>query len=207
MTKQSVRPYMIAFIVLAVSVGWLWYFWRGVLTEHRQLQNLQVELNQIRQTASLLTYQRDLALEFDLSPAIVIAVDNRSREVVDSSKEEWKYIPNHQFCTFLILSLIHVESGGQMIVGDGGRAIGPSQIWLTTARLYNPKLSKDELMQPEVNVDYTFRHFVARLKARHGNFAEVLYDWNRGEAKVDKLVKMGKPIENGYGGKVYKARR
>ena len=118
MTKQSVRPYMIAFIVLAVSVGWLWYFWSGVLTEHRQLQNLQVELNQIRQTASLLTYQRDLALEFDLSPAIVIAVDNRSREVVDSSKEEWKYIPNHQFCTFLILSLIHVESGGQMIVGE-----------------------------------------------------------------------------------------
>jgi hypothetical protein len=204
MNKTSAITAILLVLGLTICVAGVGYQLKNKADECRGLQ-MKLALN--RETIKTLTYQRDLALEFDLSLAIVMAVDAKSRTLVDPGKEEWKYIPNHQFCTYLMLSLIHVESGGQMVVGDGGRAIGISQIWLTTAKLYNPKLTKEELMRPEVNVDYMFRHFVSRLKARRGNFAEVLFDWNRGPAKVDKLVKMGKPIENGYSEKVYRAKK
>ena len=192
--------------LLIVPIG-LGFAWSTRRPDPIVIPQASSALVQAQKEKARLEYQAALSLEFDLSLVIVRAVDRRSREIVDPSEPEWRLIRTHEFCTYLLLSLIRAESGGQLVSGDNGRAIGPSQIWLTTARLYDPTITKEELMRPEKNVELMFRHFHARLKARNGNFAVVLYDWNRGPGTVDKLIKVGAKVENGYGAKIYKGAR
>ena len=101
--------------------------------------------------------------------------------------------------------MIYVESKGiPDTVGDHGKAIGLTQIWLSTANDYE-KISKEDLLDPDNNIRISFMHFQKLLEKYNGNFALALYAWNRGSGKVDKLIRYGEPVENAYGAQVYNA--
>jgi len=148
---------------------------------------------------------RQLSEEFGIEKDIVSIVERFAQSNVNSADPEWRLVQTPEFLTHIMLSLIYAESKGDVsAVGDAGRAVGLTQIWLSTAQQYAP-VSRDELLDPETNVDLAFRHFRYLLRKYEGNLALALYSWNRGEGTVDRLIRYGRPPNNSFGPRVYRA--
>ncbi len=165
-----------------------------------------VHKNQVlTQTEEKLRYVYDLATEFSLDPVIVTLVDHYARENMREDEPEWRLVRTPEFMTYVMLSLIYVESNGNThAVGDGGKARGLTQIWVSTANDYGD-VTPEQLHLPETNISYAFKHFHYLLKKYRGNLALALYAWNRGAGKVDKLLVYGESPQNGYAKKIYEA--
>lgn len=159
----------------------------------------------LTQTNERLSYVYDLATEFSVDPVIVTLVDHYAREYIRENEPEWRLVRTPEFMTYVMLSLIYVESNGNThAVGDGGKARGLTQIWVSTANEYGD-VTPEQLHLPETNISYAFKHFHHLLKKYRGNLALALYAWNRGSNKVDKLLEYGESPQNGYAKKIYKA--
>lgn len=152
-------------------------------------------------------FVHELAREFGLSPELVGLVDQFSRRHVDRNLPEWRLIQTPHFMTYVMLSIIQTESEGRPdAVGDDGRARGLTQIWVSTAQQYGVVSAKD-LMDPAINIDYAFRHFRYLLRQYRGNLALVLYAWNRGEGRVNGLLRYGFTPANGYAARIFGAKQ
>ncbi|MDA2923849.1 lytic transglycosylase domain-containing protein, partial [Acidobacteria bacterium AH-259-L09] len=150
-----------------------------------------------------LRYINNLAVEFSMDPMIVELVEHYSHEYLKGNGPEWRLLKTPEFMTYIMLSLIYAESKGDAsAVGDGGRARGLTQIWVSTARDYG-EVTAEKLLDPETNISFAFKHFHHLLKKYSGNLALALYAWNRGSTKVDKLLIYGRSPQNGYARKVY----
>ena len=165
-----------------------------------------IEQNQLlTETTDHLSYVNDLAIEFSMDPAIVTLVDRYSREYMKNGGPEWRLVRTPEFMSYIMLSLIYVESKGNSdAVGDGGKARGLTQIWVSTAREYG-NVTAEQLHRPETNISFAFKHFQHLLQKYRGNLALALYAWNRGTGKVDRLLVYGESPQNGYASKVYEA--
>jgi soluble lytic murein transglycosylase-like protein len=154
-----------------------------------------------------LTRRYDLAIEFGFNPIIIEIVDNESRAAFKSAKgDEFRLIQTHEYLTHIFLSMIYTESKGVIDArGDKGKAYGLTQIWLSTARDYQPELKSGQLYDPQVNVSVSMEHFRYLLTEYRGNFTLALLAWNRGKAKVDSMIAWGKSPANGYGARVFNA--
>lgn len=149
-------------------------------------------------------FVEELAKEFKIDPSIVRMVHRFSEEYVDQSLE-WRLLRNPEAVTYLMLSIIHTESrGNPSAVGDQGQARGLTQIWVSTASHYGD-VTAEQLLDPETNIRYSYKHFHYLLKKYKGNFPLALYGWNRGPGTVDRLIRYGNSPANGYGRKVYHA--
>jgi soluble lytic murein transglycosylase-like protein len=146
-----------------------------------------------------------MSIEFGIDLGIVLIVDELARSYVNPNDPEWRVIRTPEFMTHIMLSLIYAESKGKAkAIGDRGRAYGLTQIWHTTAAQYGD-VSAELLLEPEVNIDYAFRHLSYLLRKYKGNLALSLYSWNRGEGTVDRLIRHGQPPNNTFGPKIYRA--
>ena len=180
--------------------------------ENQKQQDLQSEIDALkRDNLALvkdnehLNYIHSLAIEFSMNPTFVALVDNYSQEYLQNGGSEWRLLKTPEFTTYIMLSLIHAESKGNPVaIGDSGRARGLTQIWLSTARQYG-QVTAQELLDPETNISFAFKHFHQLLKKYKGNLALTLYAWNRGPGKVDKLLSYGESPQNGYAKKIYQA--
>ncbi len=170
-----------------------------------KLERLRSQNRALVEQAEHMKFIRDMSIEFSISPRIVELIDEQSRRYVDSTQAEWRLIQTPEFMTHIMLSIIYAESKGDArAVGDRGRARGLTQIWTSTARQYGEVSAKD-LLDPAVNIDYSFRHFEYLLQRYRGNLALALYAWNRGQGTIDKLLMYGEPPNNAYAPKVYRA--
>ena len=166
---------------------------------------LEGELNGIISEYEDLSYKYFLAIEFSFDPLIVELVEAEAAKVFADTQGEFRLIRTPEYLAYLFLSLIYVESKGNVYaVGDNGKARGLTQIWTTTAKAYDEEITPEALFDPQTNIRLGFRHFVELLRHYKGNFALALYGWNRGQSRVDKLIAYG-TVENGYGAKVYQA--
>jgi len=176
-----------------------------VVTLAQQNQKLSQNNQVLSQKNEQIRYYYDLATEFALDPMIVTLVDQNAREAMSDNGPEWRLIRTPEFMTYIMLSLIYVESKGDTFaVGDGGKARGLTQLWVSTARQYGD-VTPEQLHLPETNISFSFKHFRHLLKKYRGNLALALYAWNRGAGKVDKLLIYGESPQNGYAKKVYEA--
>ena len=160
----------------------------------------------VAETAEYKRYH-DLAIEFGFSPIIIEIVDDQSRKAIASGiGDEFRMIRTSEHLTHIFLSLIYVESQGDVKArGDKGKAYGLTQIWLSTARDYVDNLEPADLYDPQINVEVSFIHFRSLLAKYRGNFTLALLAWNRGSGRVDKLIAWGESPANGYGAKVFNA--
>ncbi len=194
---------VLAFVIGFGSAGYPLY---------RQSDRLKVEVSELakrnhdlKEENDRLRYINSLAIEFSMDPLIVTLVDQYSRQYLKQASAEWRLLRTPEFLTYIMLSLIYAESkGNPAAIGDGGKARGLTQIWVSTARDYGD-VSAEQLLDPETNLAYSFKHFHELLKKYKGNLAMVLYAWNRGPGTVDRLLEYGQSPENGYGKKVYQA--
>lgn len=172
---------------------------------NHQLSELKEENNTLRHQNGQLEYINNLAVEFSMDPFIVTLVDHYSRKFLKKDNPEWRLMKTPEFMTYIMLSLIYVESRGDPnSIGDHGKARGLTQIWVSTARGYGD-VSARQLLDPETNISYSFKHFHYLLTKYKGNLALALYAWNRGHGTVDRLLLYGQSPQNNYGKKVYEA--
>ena len=166
---------------------------------------LSEENQTLKEEIERLSYVYDLAVEFSMDPKIVVLVDNYSREYMKDGGPEWRLIRTPEFMSYIMLSLIYVESKGNThAVGDRGKARGLTQIWVSTAQDYGD-VTAEQLHRPGTNLSFAFKHFHHLLKKYQGNLALTLYAWNRGSRKVDQLLRYSESPGNGYVEKVYQA--
>jgi len=170
-----------------------------------QLVLLSEQKQMLTEKTEHLSYVYNLAIEFSMDPAIVTLIDRYSREYMKNGGPEWRLVRTPEFMSYIMLSLIYVESNGNPnAVGDGGKARGLTQIWVSTAREYG-NVTAAQLLRPETNLSFAFKHFQHLLQKYRGNLALALYAWNRGSGTVDKLLVYGESPQNGYAKKVYEA--
>ena len=176
-----------------------------IATLSNQNQALTHKNQELTQANEKLSYVIDLATEFSVDPVIVTLVDHYAREYMKETEPEWRLVRTPEFMTYIMLSLIYVESNGNThAIGDGGKARGLTQIWVSTANDYGD-VTPEQLHLPETNISYAFKHFHHLLQKYRGNLALALYAWNRGSNMVDRLLRYGESPQNGYAKKIYEA--
>ncbi len=204
MSLKENGKWCLAALFVGLLAGWAYWNHQADQLRH-QLAVLSEQNRMLTEKNEHISYVNDLAVEFSMDPAIVTLVDRYSREYMKEGGPEWRLVRTPEFMSYMMLSLIYVESRGNTeAVGDGGKARGLTQIWVSTATDYGD-VTADQLHVPETNISFAFKHFQHLLQKYRGNLALALYAWNRGAGKVDKLLLYGESPENGYGKKVYEA--
>jgi soluble lytic murein transglycosylase-like protein len=107
----------------------------------------------------------------------------------------------------LAFRLVRVESGFDPRAKSRAGAIGLTQVLPSTARLYEPGLSLEQLYEPATNLRLGFR-YLHDLMARYGTLNHALVAYNSGPGKLQDLLDAGHEPQSAYAHRVaggYKA--
>ena len=116
----------------------------------------------------------------------------------------WRFVRTDDDLAYIMLSIISAESGGEVrAVGDSGRAFGLTQMWLTTAQMYDRKITANRLLTIHGNLTLAMNHFLDLLQRYDGNFTLAVLAWNRGSGAVSRSLALGASPENGYSYRVF----
>ncbi len=86
-------------------------------------------------------------------------------------------------------------------------AVGLTQVLPSTARLYEPGLTTQQLYDRDTNLRIGFRYLRDLLDRYPTNMSLALLAYNRGPAKVEQLLGAGRNPANGYEAEVMKGFR
>src|SRR5213596_3630231 len=98
----------------------------------------------------------------------------------------------------LAFRLVKVESGFNPRAISHVGAIGLTQVLPSTARLYEPGLTTQQLYDRDTNLRIGFRYLRDLLERYDNNLERALLAYNRGPGKVEELIGAGKDPRNGY---------
>jgi len=107
----------------------------------------------------------------------------------------------------LAFRLVKVESGFNPRAVSHVGAIGLTQVLPSTARLYEPGLTTQQLYDRDTNLRIGFRYLRDLLDRYPANMQLALLAYNRGPAKVEQLLGAGRNPANGYEVEVMKGFR
>ncbi len=107
----------------------------------------------------------------------------------------------------LAFRLVKVESGFNLRAKSRAGAVGITQVLPSTARLYEPGLTTEQLVDRETNLRLGFRYLRDLLERYEGNLRLALLAYNRGPGKVQELLDAGRDPQNGYAATVMKGYR
>jgi soluble lytic murein transglycosylase-like protein len=107
----------------------------------------------------------------------------------------------------LAFRLVMVESRFDPRARSYAGAIGLTQILPSTARVYEPGLSTEQLYDRGTNLRLGFRYLRDLLERYDNDLEHALLAYNRGPAKVQELLKAGMDPRNGYSRSVMKGYR
>jgi len=111
----------------------------------------------------------------------------------------------------LAFSLVKTESNFNAAASSPAGAVGYTQILLSTARLYEPGLTRRQLFNRSTNLRLGLRYLRDLLERFEGNTGRqlelALLAYNRGPAKVQELLDAGRNPQNGYSTTVMKSYR
>lgn len=200
---------LIAFLVVALVFSFVMLDrnqrrYETMLNEQAERRNIvETTLDGVVRHTESLQRTLDLAVEFGYDPSVVIAVEYYAGMAYNEFTDEMKrFLPNEQALTYFLLSMIYTESKGDMRAsGDNGRAYGLTQMWYTTARMYDEDLQASELYNIDTHMKLAMEHFSHLLKRYRGNVLLAIDAWNKGEGNVDP--RFNQP--NGYIEKVFSA--
>lgn len=173
----------------------------GVIKSEERANKIEYELEHLKMITSM-------AIEFNLSPLIVDQIYQESINIDRSNWLTWRFVKTPEYFTYLMCSIIQVESKGEAdAIGDSGKALGLTQMWMSTARMHKEKATRAELLNPYTHIPIAIKHFVYLLEESNGNIGVAIIKWNRGNARVERLLNAGLDPENGYVDKVMNAAR
>ena len=94
--------------------------------------------------------------------------------------------------------LVRVESRFKLRAKSSAGALGLTQVLPSTARLYEPGLTTEQLYDRDTNLRLGFRYLRDLLERYDGNLETALLAYNRGPGKVEGLLNTGRDARNGY---------
>lgn len=94
--------------------------------------------------------------------------------------------------------LVKVESRFQPEARSERGALGYTQVRLPTARMYQPGLTAEGLLERDTNLRIGFRFLRDQLHRFRGDLHLALVAYNRGPTLVDSLLTEGEDPGNGY---------
>jgi soluble lytic murein transglycosylase-like protein len=98
--------------------------------------------------------------------------------------------------------LVTVESSWRPQAVSSKRALGLAQVKLSTARTIDPEITREELMQPAVNVTVGAVYLVRLLNRYDGDLRAALRAYNAGPTNVDRWAARGVEVSGAYADKV-----
>lgn len=94
--------------------------------------------------------------------------------------------------------LVYVESRFHTRAVSPAGAIGLTQVMPGTARLFDRDITRDELMDPDVNLRIGFRYLRRLITEYKGDLRLALLVYNRGPIAVQRALSLGEDPANGY---------
>lgn len=94
--------------------------------------------------------------------------------------------------------LVRVESVFDPRAQSPVGAIGLTQLMLGTARVFEPGVTREQLMDPDVNLRIGFKYLRTLIREYKGDLRLALLVYNRGPAAVQSAISMGVSPANGY---------
>lgn len=107
----------------------------------------------------------------------------------------------------LAFRLVKVESGFTQRAKSRAGALGYTQVLPSTARLYEPGLTAEQLFDRGTNLRIGFRYLRDLLDRYPDNMSLALTAYNRGPGRVEELLDAGRDPANGYESSVMKGFR
>jgi soluble lytic murein transglycosylase-like protein len=94
--------------------------------------------------------------------------------------------------------LVRVESVFKPKALSPAGAIGLTQLMLGTARAFEPNVTREQLMDPDVNLRIGFRYLRTLIRDYKGDLKLALLVYNRGPVAVQNAISLGLNPANGY---------
>lgn len=94
--------------------------------------------------------------------------------------------------------LVRVESRFHTKAVSPVGAMGLTQVMLGTARLFDRNITREELLDPDVNLRIGFRYLRRLITEYNGDLRLALLVYNRGPIAVQKALTLGVDPANGY---------
>ena len=102
-----------------------------------------------------------------------------------------------------ILGICSVESGFNERIISNANAIGIMQVQVATGKSMDPLCTKDKLLKRKYNLRIGIKYYSKLLYQFDGDNDIALLAYNRGPAKVNKLLSININPDNGYPDKIY----
>lgn len=98
----------------------------------------------------------------------------------------------------LAFRLVRVESVFKPDAVSPVGALGLTQLMLPTAKYFEPDVTREDLLDPDVNLRIGFKYLRTLIREYKGNLKLALLVYNRGPAAVQLALRMGEDPANGY---------
>jgi soluble lytic murein transglycosylase-like protein len=165
------------------------------------------ELRALRQELDAKQGELEVArLQLDRANA-VIGYSTEYRITADLAAAIYDVALSEQINPGLAFPLVKIESNFTLRAKSKAGALGLTQVLPSTARLYEPGLTNEQLFDRETNLRLGFRYLRDLLERYDGNLERALLAYNRGPARVEELLGAGKDPRNGYSANVLKGYR
>ena len=191
--RDNMNGWRVLALIMIVLSSTAYTVWDWQFETHRQIESEHLSLiQQLRYKEETL----NLSIEFGFDPLIVLVTRQLASEAfqkeVQHPETTWRFIRTERDLTYLILSLIQIESRGDYkAFNPGGPAHGLTQLLLSTARMYDKDVTPGQLLTIPKNLTIAVAHFVDLLEKYHGNFTLAVLAWNRGGGGVDRSISAG----------------
>jgi soluble lytic murein transglycosylase-like protein len=94
--------------------------------------------------------------------------------------------------------LVRVESVFDPKAASPVGAVGLTQLMVGTAREFEPNVTREQLLDPDVNLRIGFKYLRSLIREYKGNLKIALLVYNRGPSAVQSALSMGRDPANGY---------
>jgi len=98
----------------------------------------------------------------------------------------------------LAFRLVRVESVFNAKATSPVGAVGLTQLMLGTAREFEPTVTHEQLLDPDVNLRIGFKYLRTLIREYDGNLKIALLVYNRGPSAVQSAISLGRDPTNGY---------
>jgi soluble lytic murein transglycosylase-like protein len=107
----------------------------------------------------------------------------------------------------LAFRVVQLESEFKNRALSSAGAIGLTQLMLSTARGFEPNVTRQDLTDPDVNLRIGFKYLRALIRENNGDLKLALLVYNRGPVAVQAAIAMGLSPSNGYEHQITKGYR
>jgi soluble lytic murein transglycosylase-like protein len=128
----------------------------------------------------------------------ILDFSGRYRIPADMAARIYDHAVNEGIPPALGFQLVKIESGFTNSARSYASAIGLTQLVLLTARSYEPTLTREDLMNPDVSLRIGFRYLKDLLKRYDNDLELALEAYNKGPTLVSAQMDEGVQVKGRY---------